>query len=57
MYSFLEIAIIFKNCSSPEECKRARAVFAMVFQDQDLSINQLFFVRKRQKIREWELKG
>lgn len=51
MYSFTEIEMIFKNSASQEECLRARAAFAMVFDDKDISNRKLFFVRKKQRAR------
>jgi hypothetical protein len=56
MYSFVEIDLIFKNCLNKEECYQARKAFAMVFEDQDLNTKKIFFIRKKQRIRENQLK-
>lgn len=53
MYSFTEIALIFSNCTSKEECGHARKAFAAVAED--LSGRKIFYVRNQQRTREREL--
>jgi len=53
MYSFTEIALIFSNCTSKEECGHAREAFAAIAED--LSGRKIFYVRNQQRTREREL--
>jgi len=53
MYSFKEIALIFSNCVSKEECSHAREAFAAVAEN--LSGRKIFYVRNQQRNREREI--
>jgi hypothetical protein len=55
MYTFVEIALIFSNCTTTEECLRARRSFAVVAED--LSSKKIFYIRNRQRVREMEIKN